>query len=236
MAEVRARLGEPEAMIEAKVGDHVDRHARLFIAHSPFLTLATADAASRADCSPRGDYPGFVKVLDERTLAMPDRTGNKIADSFRNIAENDGVGLLFFVPGTRETLRVNDSGRPGGRGVPGGAVGRGRPGGRGALRSARALAAASPAQPPGHAGAGGGPGRRAAARARLRLGRRRSRAGHRGASPPGARPRLAEALHRVPGLLAPRPRRSGLSTRTVGSRTIARGASTSRRQAWANSG
>ncbi|WP_290062610.1 MSMEG_1061 family FMN-dependent PPOX-type flavoprotein [Amycolatopsis solani] len=109
MAEVRSRLGEPEAMIEAKIGDRIDRHARRFIAHSPFLTLATADAAGRADCSPRGDYPGFVKVLDERTLAMPDRTGNKIADSFRNIAENDGVGLLFFVPGTRETLRVNGS-------------------------------------------------------------------------------------------------------------------------------
>jgi len=109
MAEVRARLGEPEAMIEAKLGDHIDRHARRFIAHSPFLTLATADAAGRADCSPRGDYPGFVKVLDEHTLALPDRTGNKIADSFRNIAENDGVGLLFFVPGMRETLRVNGS-------------------------------------------------------------------------------------------------------------------------------
>jgi len=107
MDEVRARLGEPEAMIEAKVLGQVDRHARRFIAHSPFLTLATADAAGRADCSPRGDYPGFVKVLDEHTLAMPDRTGNKIADSFRNIAENDGVGLLFFIPGVRETLRVN---------------------------------------------------------------------------------------------------------------------------------
>ncbi|UOX90173.1 pyridoxamine 5'-phosphate oxidase family protein [Amycolatopsis sp. FBCC-B4732] len=109
MAEVRSRLGEPDAMIEAKIAGRVDRHARRFIAHSPFLTLATADAAGRADCSPRGDYPGFVKVLDERTLALPDRTGNKIADSFRNIAENDGVGLLFFVPGMRETLRVNGS-------------------------------------------------------------------------------------------------------------------------------
>ncbi|MEU0536213.1 MSMEG_1061 family FMN-dependent PPOX-type flavoprotein [Amycolatopsis tolypomycina] len=108
-AEVRARLGEPEAMIKAKIGDRIDAHARRFIAHSPFLTLATADAAGRADCSPRGDYPGFVKVLDERTLALPDRPGNKIADSFRNIAENDGVGLLFFVPGMRETLRVNGS-------------------------------------------------------------------------------------------------------------------------------
>ncbi|MET9001619.1 MSMEG_1061 family FMN-dependent PPOX-type flavoprotein [Amycolatopsis sp. Hca4] len=108
-AEVRARLGEPEAMIKAKIGDRIDPHARRFIAHSPFLTLATADAAGRADCSPRGDYPGFVKVLDEHTLALPDRPGNKIADSFRNIAENDGVGLLFFVPGMRETLRVNGS-------------------------------------------------------------------------------------------------------------------------------
>jgi PPOX class probable FMN-dependent enzyme len=107
MTAVRDRLGEPEAMIEAKIGDHIDRHARRFIAHSPFLTLATADAAGRADCSPRGDYPGFVKILDERTLAMPDRTGNKIADSFRNLAENAGVGLLFFIPGMRETLRVN---------------------------------------------------------------------------------------------------------------------------------
>jgi PPOX class probable FMN-dependent enzyme len=109
VAEVRARLGEPEEMIKAKIGDRIDPHARRFIAHSPFLTLATADAAGRADCSPRGDYPGFVKVLDERTLALPDRPGNKIADSFRNIAENDGVGLLFFVPGMRETLRVNGS-------------------------------------------------------------------------------------------------------------------------------
>ncbi len=108
-ADVRAQLGEPEAMIKAKIGDRIDSHARRFIAHSPFLTLATADAGGRADCSPRGDYPGFVKVLDERTVALPDRVGNKIADSFRNIAENDGVGLLFFVPGMRETLRVNGS-------------------------------------------------------------------------------------------------------------------------------
>ncbi|MFD7814617.1 MSMEG_1061 family FMN-dependent PPOX-type flavoprotein [Streptomyces sp. NPDC059785] len=106
-AEVRARLGEPEAMVKAKIMDRIDDHLRRFIAHSPFLTMATADAAGRADCSPRGDYPGFVKVLDERTLAIPDRPGNKLADSFRNLAENDGIGLLFLVPGLRETLRVN---------------------------------------------------------------------------------------------------------------------------------
>ncbi|MFD7708498.1 MSMEG_1061 family FMN-dependent PPOX-type flavoprotein [Streptomyces sp. NPDC059786] len=106
-AEVRARLGEPEAMVKAKIMDRIDDHLRRFIAHSPFLAMATADAAGRADCSPRGDYPGFVKVLDERTLAIPDRPGNKLADSFRNLAENDGIGLLFLVPGLRETLRVN---------------------------------------------------------------------------------------------------------------------------------
>jgi uncharacterized protein len=107
LAEVRARLGEPEEMIKAKKQDHIDQYARRFIAHSPFLTMATADAAGRPDCSPRGDYPGFVKVLDEHTLAIPDRPGNKLADSFTNIAENGGAGLLFLIPGMRETLRVN---------------------------------------------------------------------------------------------------------------------------------
>ncbi|MFC6885819.1 MULTISPECIES: MSMEG_1061 family FMN-dependent PPOX-type flavoprotein [Actinomadura] len=110
--EVRARLGAPEAMVKNKVGDRVDALTHRFIAHSPFLTMATADAEGRADCSPRGDYPGFVKVLDERTLAIPDRPGNKIADSFRNLAENDGIGLLFLVPGMREVLRVNGRAYP----------------------------------------------------------------------------------------------------------------------------
>jgi uncharacterized protein len=110
--EVRARLGAPDAMVTAKILDHIDDHFRLFIAHSPFLALATADAAGRADCSPRGDYPGFVKVLDEHTLAIPDRPGNKLADSFTNLAQNDGVGLLFLIPGLRETLRVNGRAYP----------------------------------------------------------------------------------------------------------------------------
>ncbi|MEU6004106.1 MSMEG_1061 family FMN-dependent PPOX-type flavoprotein [Streptomyces sp. NPDC047197] len=108
--EVLARLGPPEHMVRAKLKDRIDDYFRHFIAHSPFLTMATADAAGRADCSPRGDYPGFVKVLDEHTLALPDRPGNKIADSFRNLAENDGIGLCFLIPGMREVLRVNGSG------------------------------------------------------------------------------------------------------------------------------
>lgn len=110
--DVLARIGEPEALTSAKILDRVDEHARRFIAHSPFLTMATADGEGRADCSPRGDYPGFAKVLDEHTLAIPDRPGNKIADSFRNLAENDGIGLLFLVPGSRETLRVNGRAYP----------------------------------------------------------------------------------------------------------------------------
>lgn len=110
--EVRARLGEPEAIVKAKVGDHVDRHVRRFIAHSPFVAMATSDATGLPDCSPRGDYPGFVKVLDERTLAVPDRPGNKIADSLRNLAENDGIGLMFVIPGVREVLRVNGRAYP----------------------------------------------------------------------------------------------------------------------------
>lgn len=110
--EVRTRLGEPEAMIKTKVHDRVDRHGHRFIAHSPFLSMATSDAAGLPDCSPRGDYPGFVKVLDERTLAIPDRPGNKLADSFRNLAENDGIGLMFVVPGIREVLRVNGRAYP----------------------------------------------------------------------------------------------------------------------------
>ncbi|MEU5838033.1 MSMEG_1061 family FMN-dependent PPOX-type flavoprotein [Streptomyces diacarni] len=110
VSEVLTRLGPPEPMIEAKVRDRIDEYARCFIAHSPLAMMATADAAGRTDCSPRGDYPGFVKVLDERTIALPDRPGNKIADSFRNLDENDGVGLCFLVPGVREVLRVNGSG------------------------------------------------------------------------------------------------------------------------------
>ncbi len=105
--EVRARIGEPDALTRMKKFGHIDAHVRRFIAHSPFLTMATADAAGNADCTPRGDYPGFAKVLDERTLAIPDRPGNKLADSFTNLAENDGIGLLFLIPGMIETVRVN---------------------------------------------------------------------------------------------------------------------------------
>jgi PPOX class probable FMN-dependent enzyme len=86
--------------------DHVDRHARAFIALSPLMIMATSDE-SGADCSPRGDAPGFVQVVDDRTLAIPDRRGNNRLDSLQNIAVNPDVGLLFLVPGMNETLRIN---------------------------------------------------------------------------------------------------------------------------------
>ena len=111
-AQVRAMIGQPDPMVRAKKLDRIDSYFHRFIAHSPYVGLATADASGLPDCSPRGDYPGFVKVLDEQTLAMPDRPGNKLADSFTNLAENDGVGLLFMVPGAREVLRVNGRAYP----------------------------------------------------------------------------------------------------------------------------
>ena len=81
-------------------------HCRNFIALSPFCVLSSSRADGRADASPRGDPPGFVAVLDDRTLLLPDRPGNNQVDSLQNMAENPYVGLLFFVPGMNETLRV----------------------------------------------------------------------------------------------------------------------------------
>ena len=85
----------------------LDRHCRAFIALSPFVVLASADAAGRCDATPRGDAPGFVAVLDDATLAIPDRTGNKRVDTMLNLTENPRIGVLFLVPGISETLRVN---------------------------------------------------------------------------------------------------------------------------------
>lgn len=100
-------LGPPDPIALKKQIARIDRHARDFIALSPFLCIGTASADGRADVSPRGDPPGFVQVLDDRTLLIPDRPGNNRADSMRNIMENPNVGLLFFIPGFEDTLRVN---------------------------------------------------------------------------------------------------------------------------------
>ena len=105
--ELRALVGEPSERAKGKQIDHLDPHARAFIAHSPYLLLGTSDRAGRCDVSPKGDAPGFVLVLDDHTVVVPDRPGNKRADSLMNLLENPRVGLLFLIPGMTETLRLN---------------------------------------------------------------------------------------------------------------------------------
>lgn len=109
LAQIRSALGEPTPAASAKIIDHLDDNCRRFLAHSPFCCLSTADSSGNCDCSPRGDYPGFVRALDDRTVVIPDRLGNKLADSMQNIVSNGHVGLLCFVPGMSETLRINGS-------------------------------------------------------------------------------------------------------------------------------
>lgn len=104
---LRELVGAVNPLAERKVLTALDRHCRDFIALSPFLVLASADAQGGADASPRGDAPGFVTVLDDRTLLIPDRRGNNRVDSYLNVLASPEVGLIFFVPGVAETLRVN---------------------------------------------------------------------------------------------------------------------------------
>jgi PPOX class probable FMN-dependent enzyme len=108
---LRAHIGVVSPLASDKVLDRLDSFCRDFIALSPFLVLASCDSEGRADASPRGDAPGFVRVLDEKTLLIPDRRGNNRVDSFGNILSAPGVGLVFMVPGIPETLRVNGKGR-----------------------------------------------------------------------------------------------------------------------------
>lgn len=108
---LRSHIGRVSPLADGKVLPHLSHFARDFIALSPFLVLASMDGAGRADASPRGDAPGFVQVLDDATLLIPDRRGNNRVDSFGNVLDNPGVGLIFFVPGINETLRVNGRAR-----------------------------------------------------------------------------------------------------------------------------
>src|SRR5580658_8847030 len=104
---LRAHFGTMTAIAAHKVMPRLDRHSRAFIALSPFLVLATTDGDCGVDASPRGDAPGFVAMRDDTTLIIPDRPGNRRVDSFSNIIRQPGLGLIFFVPGFNETLRVN---------------------------------------------------------------------------------------------------------------------------------
>ena len=105
-ADPLARYRDPSQRVRDKVIHHLDGHCRAFIALSPFATLATASPDGWPDVSPRGGDPGFVRVLDEHRLVLPDRQGNNRVDSLHNLAGNPRAALMFFVPGIDETLRV----------------------------------------------------------------------------------------------------------------------------------
>jgi uncharacterized protein len=107
IGEIRELYGEPTERAVKKQLPRLEKHSRAFIALSPFLVIASSDAAGRVDASPKGDAPGFVQVLDNETLLIPDRLGNNRVDTISNLLDHPGVGLIFFVPGLRETLRVN---------------------------------------------------------------------------------------------------------------------------------
>lgn len=105
--ELQSYIGAPIELAVRKAIPHLDQHCRSFIARSPFVSIGTAASNGRADVSPRGDAPGFVQVLDDNTLFIPDRPGNNRMDTMLNIIENPNVGLLFMVPGFEDLLRVN---------------------------------------------------------------------------------------------------------------------------------
>lgn len=107
--ELRSLIEAPPPGARSLLKDRpsLDPHTRAFIAHSPFLLLGTSGVDGRCDVSPRGDAPGFVQVLDDQRLVIPERPGNKRLDSLQNLLVNPRVGLIFLIPGRDETLRVN---------------------------------------------------------------------------------------------------------------------------------
>mgnify|MGYP003700913719 CR=1 FL=1 len=108
---MREVIGEPSHRVTDKVIDHIDDVCRRFIAASPFIVLSTVGADGLPDVSPKGDGAGFVDVLDRKTLAIPDRLGNKRVDSFENLLINPQVGIIFLIPGYPFTLRVGGVGK-----------------------------------------------------------------------------------------------------------------------------
>ncbi len=106
--ELRALMGGPVApSVVEKTLTSLDRHCFAFIGRAPFVFVASMDGEGRMDISPKGDAPGFVKVLDSKTLVIPDRPGNQRFDTFRNLFDSPRIGLIFLVPGKRETLRIS---------------------------------------------------------------------------------------------------------------------------------
>ncbi|MGJ4888045.1 pyridoxamine 5'-phosphate oxidase family protein [Bradyrhizobium sp. HKCCYLRH3099] len=107
--QLEAIYGKTGLASTAKVADRVTPHYRVMIEKSPFVALATCGPEG-LDCSPRGDLPGFIRIHDDKTLMMPDRRGNNRVDSLRNIVRDPRIGLLFLIPGSGNTLRVNGHG------------------------------------------------------------------------------------------------------------------------------
>jgi len=110
-AELRDLLGEPAARSVTKERPRLRQRDREWLAASPFCLIATADAGGRCDVSPKGDPPGFTYIIDDRTIAIPDRPGNRRADGFRNVLANPYAGTIYLVPGRTETLRINGRAR-----------------------------------------------------------------------------------------------------------------------------
>ena len=110
-AELRAVLGEPTELVRNKIADRLNPLTRQFVERSPFVVVATGRPDGGLDVSPRGDPAGFVRILDERTLLLPDRPGNKLADTLTNLLEDDRIALLFLIPGVNDTFRVNGRAR-----------------------------------------------------------------------------------------------------------------------------
>ena len=110
-AELRDLLGEPAARSMTKERPRLHQRDREWLAASPFCLIATADAGGRCDVSPKGDPPGFTHIIDDRTIAIPDRPGNRRADGFRNVLANPYAGTIYLVPGRTETLRINGRAR-----------------------------------------------------------------------------------------------------------------------------
>jgi uncharacterized protein len=105
--ELRAAIGHPSDVVVSKISLRLNPLTRQFIEASPFMCIATSAPDGRCDVSPRGDPAGFVRILDDRTLLIPDRPGNRIADTLRNVLENPQLGLLFLIPGIGDSFRVN---------------------------------------------------------------------------------------------------------------------------------
>lgn len=106
LEDIRSLIGDPVPPVVAKVMDRIDDISRRIIEKSPFIVLASASNEAYPDISPKGDPAGFVKVLDEKFIAIPDRPGNKRVDTFTNILQNPYLAVIFMIPGKGETLRV----------------------------------------------------------------------------------------------------------------------------------